>query len=178
MYERIYLIENKEAKTREFKINYGIQLLRTILSYLVLQYHCYNINLTKNKILTGTINAIRFYVPTFYVISYYFSYNTFKFRNITKIKLRLERFIIPYFTYSILFSILNHIIHYNNYIFSYYNLISQLISGLGIYSAFWYLCNLIFSFIFFSIIIFIFQKNTLFIIQLIGIFGYLCNYFI
>ena len=162
----------------ESKFIKHLQILRTILSYLVLQFHCYDISLTKNKIIIGSINAIKFYVPSFYVISFFFSYKTFIFRNITKIKMRLERFIIPYLTYSILFSILNHIIHYNNYILTFRNLASQLISGMGICNSFWYLCNLIFIFIFFSIIILIFKENTLFIIQLIGIFGYLFNYYI
>ena len=177
MKEYIKII-NKEKKAIEMKINYGIQLLRTILSYLILQYHCFDINLTKNKILRKSIQAIGFYVPTFYIISYYFSYKTFKCKNINNIKLRLERFIIPYIIYTFLFYVINNLIYYNNRRFTIKDLFFQFISGIGIYTAFWFLCNLIFTFIFFSIIVLIFEKNVLFIIKLSGVFGYLCNNYI
>lgn len=177
MNEYINLI-NVEKKKLEIKFNYGIQLLRTILSYLVLQYHCYDINHTKNKILRKSIQSIGFYVPTFYIISYYFSYKIFKLKNINKIKLRLERFLIPYIIYTFLFYLINNLISYNNLRFSIKDLFFQFISGIGIYTAFWFLCNLISTFIFFSIISLIFKKNILFIIQIIGLFGYLCNNYI
>lgn len=177
MYENLYLV-GKESKKSEYKINYGIQLLRTILSYLVLQYHCFDINLAKNKILIISIRAIGLYVPTFYIISYYFSYKSFKFKNINKIKLRLERFLIPYIIYTFLFYILNNLIYYKVHIFTFKDLFFQFISGIGIYDPFWFLCSLIFTFIFFSMISLIFEKNILFIIKLSGIFGYLCNNYI
>ena len=175
MYEKMNLSVNK---TEIFKINYGIQLLRTILSYLVLQYHCFDYNLAKNKILRKSIEAIEFYVPIFFIISYYFSYKIFKFKNINKIKLRLERFLIPYIIYTPFFYILNNSIHFKNKRFTFKDLFFQFISGIGIYTAFWFLCNLILTFIFFSIISLIFEYNFLFVIQLSGILGYLCNNYI
>ena len=48
-----YLIffEKNQIKNKNTNINYGIQILRMILSYLILQLHCYNFKLTKNKLL-------------------------------------------------------------------------------------------------------------------------------
>lgn len=67
MKEINFTINNK------IELNYGIQILRAILACLIIQFHCYNINLTKNKLLKLLVKAFHFYVPTFYIISYYFS---------------------------------------------------------------------------------------------------------
>ena len=41
-------------------VNNGIQILRMILSYLILQFHCYNIRQTNNKILRFSFRAFAF----------------------------------------------------------------------------------------------------------------------
>ena len=60
-------------------VNKGIQILRMILSYLILQFHYYNIHQTNNKILRFCFSAVFFYVPIFFIISYYFSYKIINF---------------------------------------------------------------------------------------------------
>lgn len=166
-------INNNKSKIKE--INNGIQILRMILSYLILQLHCYNIKLTKNKILIFLFKADGFYVPTFYIIAYFFSFKDLQLKNIFKIRLRLKRIIIPYIIWPLLFFIRNNINYYfykenNNHKIK--GLVIQLLCGVGIHSVFWFQCNLILSYILFSIFIFILESNYLFIMQLIGIGGY------
>lgn len=148
------------------QINIGIQILRMFLSYLVLQFHCYRISHTKNKIIIASYRAHIFCVPTFYVISYYFSYSILKNKNINKIKLRLKRIIIPYIIWPMLFYIIN-----NN--LSIKNLFIQLLIGKRICNVFWFQCILILSFILLSIITLILRNNFVFIFQLFGIAGYI-----
>lgn len=107
-----YFPIEKYKKKNEIKINNGIQILRIILSYLILQLHCYNIRLSKNIILIKTFQVGGFYAPTFFVISNYFSYNIFILKNITKIYLRIERIMIPYILWPSFFFIRNNIINY------------------------------------------------------------------
>ena len=51
------------------------------------------------------------------------------------------------------------------------DLFIQFLTGKRLYDIFWYLCNLILSFILFSIIILLFRNNHLAIIQIVGIIG-------
>lgn len=143
-----------------------------ILSYLIVQLHCYNINLTSNKILIFLRHAAVFYVPTFFIISYYFSYNILFKKNILKMKLRLIRILIPYFLWPILFLLLNNI-YKNKYKITIRDLFVQLLTGKRIHIVFWFQCTLILTFIYICIIILIIKNNYLFIVQIIGISGYL-----
>ena len=156
------------------KINNGIQILRMILSYIILQFHCYNIHQTKNKILIFSFKAIFFYVPIFFIISYYFSYKIINSKNITQINLRFQRILIPYIIIPIIF-FLFHIIAYHlfkDHKISYKDLFIQLLTGKRINDVFWFQCNLILTFIFVTIIrILIKSSNFLFITQIIGIIG-------
>ena len=169
-------------KNNKIKINNGIQILRIILSYLILQLHCYNIRLSKNIILIKTFQAGGFYAPTFFIISNYFSYNIFIMKKITKIYLRIQRIMIPYILWPLFFFIRNNIINYfkNKEKYRIRDLIFQFIFGKRIHEVFWFQCNLILSFILFSIISLALKSNFLFIIQIIGIgssFYYSFNYY-
>ena len=173
MKENIYIFPIKDHKQSENELNYGIQILRAILSYLILQLHCYNINLTNNKVLIFLIKAFHFYVPTFYIISFYFSYRILKSKDINKIKLRLRRIGIPYFIWPTLFFLFTNIyysIHRENK-YNVKDLFIQILTGKRIYNIFWYLCTLLLSFVLFSLLCLIFEKNFLIIIQLIGLMG-------
>lgn len=171
MKETIFIIQMNNLG--KIELNYGIQILRTILSYLILQFHCYNINLTNNKILIFLNQAFYFYVPTFYIISFYFSYNSLNLKNINKIKLKLKRIGIPYIIWPTFFFLITNIHYFNNKEskFKAKDLLIQFLTGKRIYDAFWFLSNLILSFILFSIISLIFEDNFLNIIQFIGLVG-------
>ena len=77
--------------------NYGIALLRVLLSFMVVIDHCYNKR--KKKVF---MHILYYHIPTFFVLSFYFTYHTFATYNISKIKLRFERIVIPYFVWSVI----------------------------------------------------------------------------
>ena len=154
----------------------GLQILRMIMSFFIIQRHCYDISLTKNTIIILAYETFRFYTTTFFVISYFFSYKTLRLKNINKIKIRLQRFIIPYIIWPILIFLLNKIYYNFGININHLNLkdlFIQLITGKRIYGIFWFLCNLIFSFILFCIIALIIQNDFLFTVQIFGIIGYI-----
>ena len=145
------------------------------MSFFIIQRHCFNIKLAKNKILILTYSATRFYITTFYLISYFFSYKALKLKNINGIKVRLQRFLIPYIIWPILIFLLNNIYYIFGININHKNLkdlFIQLITGKRIYKVFWFQCNLIFTFILFSIIALTIQNDFLFTAQIFGIFGY------
>ena len=85
-------MENDKYSRNNYKSNLGIEILRMILCFWVITFHfAGNKNKTKYKILNTF-----YHVPTFMLISFYFSYNTFFLNDITKFKKRLERLLIPY----------------------------------------------------------------------------------
>ena len=158
------------------KRNYGIQILRMILSFWVILNHYYK---PKNKDLKNIIIEHRFHVPTFIIISFYFLNRNITERNIKKIKERLERLLIPYKVYPIL----NYLI--SNFLYIYYGskdfkikftlLLQQFLIGRGIFSVLWFQFNLIVLTIFFYIISFSFKNHYLFLFQILSIFAYICQ---
>lgn len=159
-------LSNNINQLNKIQINKGIQILRMLLAYLILEFHCYNIKHTKLQLIIVSYRVHIFCVPTFYVISYYFSYKILKLKNINKIQLRIKKIIIPYIIWPIIFFLIN-----NN--FSIKNLCIQLLIGKRIYNVLWFQCILIFSFIFLSIITLSLRHNFVYIIQLVGISGYI-----
>ena len=153
----------------------GLQILRMIMSFFILLRHCFNINLTKNKIITIFYSSTGFYIATFFLISYFFSYKTIKFKNINRINLRLQRLLIPYIIWPTLMFLIYNICYFCGINSNYKilkDLFIQLITGKRIYAIFWFQCNLILSFILFSIISLLINKDFLFVVQLFGIIGY------
>ena len=83
-------------------INFGIETLRTILSFFILTRHFLKKQFITNYLTRFIFYAQSFYVPLFFLISFYFSFNTFASRNINKIKLRFTRILIPYVIWPII----------------------------------------------------------------------------
>lgn len=166
-------------KNKKKKIYSGIEILRMILSFLILLVHCYNKSYSNNKSISFAYLLLGFYVPTFFIISFYFSYKTFKSKNINKIKQRFTRILIPYIIWPIIFWL-----KYNFFnIFSgkkdkniFKNLYYQLLIGHGFYGVFWFLFNLIFHSLFFTIIILLFQEKHSYIFHVIFIVVCIYNY--
>lgn len=99
-------------KNKKKKIYLGIEILRMILSFLIVIVHFYNKNYAKTTILKFPFKNLCFYIPTFFVISFYFSNNSFISRNIPKINLRFKRILIPYCIWPILFWIRSNFYNY------------------------------------------------------------------
>ena len=113
----------------------GIEILRMFLCFRIVLLHYYSLN---NKYILKLKNN-NYQVPCFFFISFYFLYSTISNINIDKMKLRLERLLIPYIIYPIIVWIVNNlmfkIIKFNrfNRLLSIKELIIHLIIGKGIF---------------------------------------------
>lgn len=149
----------------------GIQILRVFLCFMVVLDHLYS-----GK---KYIYLLYYHIPTFFNISFYFTYNTLISYNIRKIKLRLERLFIPYFIYSIISWII-----YNIYFFilkvkcrhTIKDFIINIIDGHQFNYVLWFQNNLILLTILFLIIIFIFRNKYLLVLFLLAILAYILQY--
>ena len=172
-------INYKNINLKEKKVNLGINVLKMILSFWVLSFHCTSLKIkTKYKILKTF-----FHVPTFMIISFYFSYNLFYIRNVTKVKQRIKRLLIPYSIVPLIHLIIfEDFYKYNKKGFKtkikrhIISLYLQYITGYTCALQLWYIQILIFYTIFFFIIFSIFRKNSIVIIQIIQIISYLIQY--
>lgn len=162
----------KEVK----KINLGIQLLRMILSFLIVFVHFYRIRNSKKRNFFYPKKYLPYYVPCFFFISFFFSYNVFVSRKPGKIRERLIRILIPYIGWPIIAWLRKNILYYNikgkNLL---KHLYYQLLIGYGFYEygSFWYLFNLIFISLFFIIIILLFNKYYLYYLFIISFILYI-----
>lgn len=155
------------------KINYSFELLRLILCFWVVLHHfCKNVNKIKG----------RFHVPTFMIMSFYFHYNTLKAKNISKLKQRFQRILIPYIVWAIFIFILNNILsELYGFILKKKNLelkdlVLQLIFGSHFHLVFYYQFNLIFLTLLFNIISFLFNNYLIFVFQILLIAAYIFQY--
>jgi surface polysaccharide O-acyltransferase-like enzyme len=128
------------------KINIGFAALRIYLSFLVVTAHCFQPNSTTSKknIIRIIHNSI--HVPTFFLMSFYFCYNSFKSKNIRKNKIRLQRLLIPYFVWPIIIWSINNLLSFffiKISIISFKSFILQFITGNDFMRILWFQCNLI-----------------------------------
>ena len=161
------------------QFNYGLGLLKLILSFTVVRSHNFNYNSTKNKILLYLFRKRRTHVPSFFIMSFYFIHKDLLSSNIKIYLKRIERLLIPYILWPIIIYILNNYI-LNNYIvlnkYSINNLKNQLLIGNGIMSIFWFQWNLFILTTLFFIIIYLCKKFHIFLIQIFGCFAYSIQY--
>jgi len=165
----------KVKKDTQKNIYLGVQLLRIIFSFHILILHCINLEIYKSYIIKMIIKKVSIDLGTFFIISFYFSYNNFTSSNIIKIKQRFIRLLIPYFIWPIIFFILNiftgYIYKRNTIKFKY--LYYQFLIGNGIHPIFWFQFNLLFLSLLFAIIILINRKRYLSNLFLMAIVCYL-----
>ena len=162
------------------QINYGLAFLRTILAFYVIRYHCFHDKAKKNLILNYLIIKRRnIHVPSFFIMSFYFNYKSLISRN-SKINCkRFERLIIPYIFWPIIIYLLNIITSKYfkielNYAFK--SLLIQLILGRGIINPLWFQFDLIALTFLFLVIIYLFKKYYLILLQFLMIFAYFLQY--
>ena len=167
-------LNNKNENKKKKDYNLGIGLLRIILSFMVVMDHFYN----KKKI-KKFLHILYYHIPSFFLLSFYFTYKTLISFNIPKIKLRFERILIPYFSWCIISWIRNNIYFYildKKCGHSLKVFIFNLINGHMINVVLWFQNILILSTITFLIIIFIFKNNYTFILVILAIISYLLQY--
>ena len=154
--------------------NYGIALLRIILCFMVVLDHFYNERKQKK-----IVYLLYYHIPTFFLISFYYTYHSFATFSITKIKLRFERLLVPYICWSFISWILNNIYFY---IFkkkckhSIYELLLHLLHAHFFIPALWFQNIIILTTLIISIIIFMFKNDYLLIFQIIMILAYVFQY--
>ena len=156
------------------KINLGIEVLRMILCFWVITFHCSGLN-KKYKILNTF-----FHVPTFMLITFYLSYRIVFSKEIQKLKIRFCRLLLPYIIIPIIYLLVlilkfrkYSILKINNLFIDLY---LQYLTGYKLYISLWFVENLIIFSIFFRIIYYSFKLDYFFILQLIQIFSYLLQY--
>lgn len=164
------------SKTKN-KINYGVEILRMIMAFLVILEHFYR---PQNNIIKKIRNSLKFHVPTFLIISFYYLNNNLVNLKVDKIKERLKRLLIPYLIYPIIiyfvYNFLYYFCNFENLRKNIYILIIQFIVGRLLCSVLWFQFNLIILTLLFFIIAFIFKSYYLHILQILGIFSYLLQF--
>lgn len=157
----------EKQKISHKNINLGIEILRAILASSIVIRHFLKPEYNNNFLTNLIFHCQPFYVPTFFIISFYFSYNTFISKNIIKIKERFIRILIPYTIWPIFLWVRKIIYNYKNIILNinlFEGIFFQLLIGYDFYAVFWFQFDLIIISIVLTLIIFIFRKNHTFMI--------------
>jgi surface polysaccharide O-acyltransferase-like enzyme len=156
----------KKAK----KIFLGLEILRMIFAFSIVFFHCSSRILYSYKFYNNLSEFVAIGLTTFFIMAFYFSYDSFISKNINKIKDRFKRLLIPYILWPIIIYLQKAIYNYKHKkkekLFRI--LIYQIIIGNGLNMLLWFNLNLIFVLLFFAIAIFINNKYIAYMI-LIGI---------
>ena len=94
-------INNGKENINKKNINYGLALLKSFLSFLVIIIHNFKKNSTNNKIILKIAYNRIPTVPSFFIMSFYFMCNNLLSLNIKLLLKRLERLLIPYIIWPI-----------------------------------------------------------------------------
>ena len=177
--KRKFKIKNKVQKQTKNKVNLGVELLRMILSFLIVLVHNLDAYYAYYKLNNFPQKHLAYYVPTFFFISFYFSYNTLTSRNIEKIKERFIRILVPYLGWPIIFWLRDYYLYYRygikgNILLR--NMYIQIIIGCRIHGVFWFLFNILFLNNVFVIIIFLFKKKYFYVLFIITLLFYIFSH--
>lgn len=159
---------------------YGLEILRIILCFWVILFHC--LKKPGNKILLFFKRKM-FHVPSFFFISFYFLYPVIINKDIMKKAHRLEKLSISYIFWPLITWIINNIVFIVNgksvfgRILTFKDLLKQWIIGRKFYIQYWFLFNLLFfTTIFFILSLFLVERNFLIILQLFCLISYILQY--
>lgn len=160
--------------------NLGIEILRAYMSFSIVILHFLKYPYNTNNFTKFVFYCQPFYVRIFFLISFYFSYNTFISRNIAKIKERFIRVLIPYIFWPVFIWIWNIINNYKTInrdymLIQFKSLFLQILIGCDFYPVFWFHFDLIIISIVIIIIIFSFNNYFLFIFEIICPLFYIIN---
>ena len=172
MFTNINKNNNQLKRKREYNI--GIGILRTCLSFMVIMDHLYN-----KAIYNKYVYFFYYHIPTFFLLSFFYTYNTLSFFNINKIKARFERIMIPYFSWCFIYWIFNLIYFYILNIRCRHSLkdfLNNLVNGHIFNVALWFQNILIQLTIIFEIVILIFKNYQMYVLVSLGILAYIFQY--
>ncbi len=170
-------MKKNKSNLLSLNINFGIELLRMILCFWIILFHFGGDNNKKKYKILNTF----FHVPTFMIISFYFSYKIFSSKNILKIKLRLERLLIPFLIIPIIKFVIIILLEYPrinkiNIKELFIELLLNYITGYNIIVPLWFVHILIIITILFEIIYLLFRNHYLFVLQSLAIISYYLQY--
>ena len=158
----------------------SMEILRTFLNFLIVVYHCFNSEQYDYKIIDICIQAAPFYFPTLFLFHFYFSYVSFGSRNLSKIKDRFIRLLVPYIIWPSIFWIGKYILNDNKRVVvneeAYKELFTQIVIGRGVYFVFWFQFNLLFITFIIAIVVLFTKKYSLYIFQVIFLISYILEY--
>ena len=161
------------------KIYYGLSILKFLLAFSVVCVHCFDKNSTNNKIILNLTRNRLFYVPCFFIMSFYFNCNNLLSRKRRLLLQRIIRLLIPYIFWPIIIWLINCYFnkkYIKQFPDSYEILKLQLFFGHSYMSQFWFQWNIIVITILLYLIILIFCGQALFILQLLLILSYISQY--
>ena len=84
------------------RIYLGLEILRMFFSFIILFLHCFNKRIYSLTFLNNLREVVSIGLTTFFIMAFYFSYNSFISKNIDKIKDRFKRLLIPYILWPII----------------------------------------------------------------------------
>lgn len=175
------MILNNKKNIHKNKIRIlGIEILRMFLCFRIVLLHYYS---SKNKYIL-TLKNNRYQVSCFFFISFYFLFPIIKDLNSGKLKMRLDKLLIPYIIYPIIIWIMNNLLFlifkYNrfNRLLSLNELIINLIVGRGIFGVgiLWFHFNLLIFTLLFYISCSFLKNSFLSIFQIIAFLSYIIQY--
>ena len=131
------------------------------------------------KKLAQYTHILYYHIPTFFLLSFYFTHNTFKTFNINKIKLRFERIVLPYICWNIVSFILNNIYHFRlkwKCFHTFYDFYKNLLNGHMFIVSMWFQNILILTTLIISIFVFSFKNQYILIFQIFMLLSYRFQY--
>ena len=172
---------NKKSYVKQKKIHLGFSILKVFLALNVIKSHCFNEKSTNSIIIQKLTKRRRIHVPSFVILSFYFTHNTLVSRDLNKIYERFERLLIPYIGWPIIILIGFNLLHYIfqlDYQCTLKNFFYQIIiaQAPNMPLHFWFLFDLIVTNMIFVFIILLKKKQYLLIFHFMLLLSYYMQY--
>lgn len=166
----------KKSLSLKKNVILGVQILRMIYAYLIVVLHFGH---NTGQLYNFCWKYIDFYVTSFFLISFYFSFKVFSSRYIAKVKERFIRLLFPYIFWPLFIFIKRKYRAYKRGMscqHSYKDLYYQFLVGNPIHGLMWYLFDLIFLSLFFAVIAFLFKDYHLYFLYFLFFLILIYNY--
>ena len=118
-------------------------------------------------------------IPTFFLMSFYYTHKNFSSFNISKIKLRFERLVIPYICWNIISFVLNNIYYFilgKRCLHTFNDFFKNILNGHMFIVSLWFQNILIFTTLIVTIIVLMFEDYYLLIFQILIILSFRFQY--
>ena len=96
------------------KIFLGLEILRMIFAFSIVFFHCLSRGFYSDTFFINLSEFVTVGLNTFFIMAFYFSYDSFISKNVKKIKDRFKRLLIPYILWPIIIYIQKTIYNYEH----------------------------------------------------------------